>query len=379
MHPAAVDSAPVPTLADLPTPALLVDLDRLEANLGRMQERCDRLGVALRPHVKTHKCVEIGRMQRELGARGITVSTLAEARAFADAGEGDVTWAFPAIPSRLGEAVELARRVTLRLTVDTPEGAAAVEAAAREAGVALHLFLEVDCGDHRSGVDPTTAEGAGRTVALARRIVGSPHLAFDGLLTHSGHAYRARSRAEAAVVAEEERSVMATLAGRLRAESVEVPAVSVGSTPAMTAAADLAGVTEARPGNYAYFDLTQVAIGSCRVHDCALSVLATVVSAQPGAEHAVIDAGALALSKDTGTGDTGFGRLYESPTSEGLHSELRVASVSQEHGVLSAPLPHGTRVRVLPNHSCLTAACFDQVHAVRGDEVVDTWRVRRER
>jgi D-serine deaminase-like pyridoxal phosphate-dependent protein len=251
--------------------------------------------------------------------------------------------------------------------------------------VALHLFLEVDCGDHRSGVDPTTEEGAGRAVALARRIAGSPHLAFDGLLTHSGHAYRARSRTDAAAVAEEERSVMTTLAGRLRAEGVEVPAVSVGSTPAMSALdgpGGLDGVTEARPGNYAYFDLTQVAIGSCRTHDCALSVLATVISVQPdpiGPGHAVIDAGALALSRDTGTGDTGFGRLYESPTSEGLHPHLRVASVSQEHGVLSAPLPHGTRVRVLPNHSCLTAACFDQVHAVRGGEVVDTWRVRRER
>jgi D-serine deaminase-like pyridoxal phosphate-dependent protein len=182
-------------------------------------------------------------------------------------------------------------------------------------------------------------------------------------------------------VAEEERSVMAALAERLRTEGIEVPAVSVGSTPAMSALdgpGDLTGVTEARPGNYAYFDLTQVAIGSCRVHDCALSVLATVISAQPGADLAVIDAGALALSKDTGAGSTGFGRLYESPTSEVLYPALRVASLSQEHGVLSGPLPHGTRVRVLPNHSCLAAACFDEVHAVRGDEVVDTWRVRRE-
>jgi D-serine deaminase-like pyridoxal phosphate-dependent protein len=178
---------------------------------------------------------------------------------------------------------------------------------------------------------------------------------------------------------------MAALAERLRTEGIEVPAVSVGSTPAMSALdgpGDLTGVTEARPGNYAYFDLTQVAIGSCRVHDCALSVLATVISVQPDSiepGHAVIDAGALALSKDTGAENTGFGRLYESPTSEALHPELRVVSISQEHGVLSGSLPHGTRVRLLPNHSCLTAACFDEVHAVRGDEVVDTWRVRRER
>ena len=371
----------MPDLADLPTPALLVDLDRLEANLARMQERCDRMGVALRPHVKTHKCVEIARMQRELGARGITVSTLAEARAFADAGFDDLTWAFPAIPSRLPEAVEIARRATLRLTVDSSEGAAAVETAAEVAGLRLHVLLEVDCGDHRSGIDPATEDGAAYALALARRLAGSPHLAFDGLLTHSGHAYRARSR-EAAV---EERSVITALADRLRAAGVEVPTVSVGSTPAMMALSspgDLAGVTEARPGNYAYFDLTQVAIGSCRVSDCALSVLATVVSSPHGADHSVIDAGALALSKDAGPGGeapTGMGRLFRSLGSAELAPGLRVSSVSQEHGVLSAPLPHGTRVRILPNHSCLTNACFDRVHAVRGGDVVDTWRVERGR
>jgi D-serine deaminase-like pyridoxal phosphate-dependent protein len=381
----------VPTLDDLPTPALLVDLDRLEANLSRMQERCDRLGVALRPHVKTHKCVEIGRMQQELGAHGFTVSTLAEARAFADAGFSDLTWAFPAVPSRLGEAVALARQVTLRLTVDGPEAAARVETAAREAGLRLHVFLEIDCGDHRSGVDATTAEGAERALGLAHAIAASPHLAFDGLLTHAGHAYAAGSRTEAAAVAEQERSVAAALAGRLRAAGVEVPTVSVGSTPGMTALSepgDLAGVTEARPGNYAYFDATQVAIGSCAVRDCALTVLATVVSSQPGAGHAVIDAGALALSKDTGPAGevdgapAGMGRIYRDHAAGVLDPELRVTSVSQEHGVLSAPLrhlPHGTRVRILPNHSCLTNACFDAVHAVRGNEVVDTWKVHRGR
>lgn len=368
-------------LDELPTPALLVDLDRLEANLRRMQARCDRLGVALRPHAKTHKCLEVARRQRELGARGLTVSTLAEARAFADGGFDDLTWAFPVIPSRLPEAVELARRVTLRLTLDAPEALAAVEEAARGAGLRLHVHLEVDCGDHRSGVDP----GSDGAVDLARALAASEHAVFDGLLTHSGHAYRARSRAEAAAVAEEERAVMVGLAKRLRGEGIDVPTVSVGSTPAMAAAEDLTGVTEARPGNYAYFDLTQVAIGSCGVADCALTVLATVVSSRPAGPrkgHAVIDAGALALSKDPGPEDvepSGFGRVYRTLDGVALDPHLHVASISQEHGVLSAPLPPGTRIRVLPNHSCLTNACFDQVHAVRGREVVDTWKVWRGR
>lgn len=401
----------MPTLDELPTPALLVDLDRLEANLRRMQERCDRLGVALRPHVKTHKCLEVGRMQRELGARGITVATLEEARAFAAGGFDDLTWAFPLIPGRLAEAIELARRVTLRLTLDTPEALAEVRRAAEEASreaplgpEGLHVHLEVDCGDHRSGVDPGSEGGSERAVELARGIAASEHLVFDGLLTHSGHAYRARSREEAAAVAEEERSVMAGLAERLRAEGIEVPAVSVGSTPAMASAEDLSGVTEARPGNYAYYDLMQTVIGSCLPDDCALTVLATVVSSQPGAGHSVIDAGALALSKDPGTDDLeppGFGEVREQvegfeegPPPPRVGAELAsaregsgrapsperqdlvyVASVSQEHGVLSAPLPAGTKVRIVPNHSCLTNACFDRVHAVRGREVVDAWRI----
>jgi len=362
----------------LPTPSLLVDLDRLEANLCRMQQRCDRLGVALRPHVKTHKCVEIARRQVELGARGITVSTLAEARTFADAGFTDLTWAFPVIPSRLPEAAELARRVTLRLTVDTPEGLAGLEAAARAAGLRLHALLEVDCGDHRSGVDPHSE----RALELARALAGSPHVAFDGLLTHSGHAYRSRSRAEAAAVAEEERSVMAALADRLRHDGIEVATVSVGSTPAMCAAEGLSGVTEARPGNYAYFDATQVTIGSCQVADCALTVLATVVSSQPATGRAVVDAGALSLSKDAGPEDAelpSMGRIFRDPEAGVLEPDLRLTALSQEHGELSAPRPVGERLRILPNHSCLAVACFDCVQAVRGGEVIDTWTVHRDR
>lgn len=367
------------TVSDLPTPALLVELDRLDANIARMQRRADRLGVALRPHVKTHKCVEIARRQRDAGAQGITVSTLAEARAFAFADDGfdDFTWAFPVVPSRLPEAVDLARRVTLRLTLDSPEAVGWVAKAAKEAGIQMHVLVEVDSGDGRSGVDPAS-EGA---LNLARLVRHSPHLAFDGVLTHGGQSYEARSADEAARVAEDERRAVSLLAGRLRADGIEVPTVSVGSTPGMMAAEHLDGVTEARPGNYAYLDATQVAIGSCRVEDCAATVLATVVSSQPGADHSVVDAGALALSKDVGPGGDleGMGRIFSDHATGELEPELRLTSLSQEHGVLSERRPVGERVRILPNHSCLAAACFDRVHAVRGDEVVDVWAVHRER
>jgi D-serine deaminase-like pyridoxal phosphate-dependent protein len=367
------------SLNDLPTPALLLDLDVVESNLRRMAGRAAGLGVKLRPHVKTHKCIELAERQRALGARGITVSTLHEARVFADHGFDDITWAFPVILSRLGEVRELASRATLRVVADSPE---AVDALAG-LGLPLHVWLKVDCGYHRAGVDPA----APGSVRLAERIAGTPPLIFDGLLSHSGHAYHGKSRAEIAAIAEEERAVMAGFAERLRGAGIEVPEVSVGSTPAMSAVESLDGVTEARPGNYVFFDFMQVALGSCGVRDCGVTVLASVVSARPGEERCIVDAGALALSKDPGPdGSDGIeetmGEIFADYAAGVLDPEVRLVSLSQEHGIVRAPrggLPVGSRVRILPNHSCLTVACFDEYCVVRGGEAVDRWKIWRGR
>jgi D-serine deaminase-like pyridoxal phosphate-dependent protein len=368
---------------EIPTPALLLDLDVVERNLRRMAERAAALGVALRPHVKTHKCVELAERQRALGARGITVSTLYEARVFAGHGFDDVTWAFPVVLSRLPEIRELAARVSLRLVVDS---AAAVEALDGLAAP-LHVWLKVDCGYHRAGVDPEAPE----SVFLAARIARSPSLVFDGILSHSGHAYHGGSREEIAAIADEERRVMSRFAERLRAAGIAVPGVSVGSTPAMSAtsatsaAGGMAGVTEARPGNYVFFDATQMALGSCSARDCGVTVLASVVSARPESGRLVVDAGALALSKDAGPQHlawSSMGEIYADYGAGRLHRDLRLSSLSQEHGVVDAPgarLPVGSRVRILPNHSCLTVACFDEYLVVRGEEVVDRWKIWRGR
>jgi D-serine deaminase-like pyridoxal phosphate-dependent protein len=359
------------SIHDLPTPALLLDLDVLERNLRRMSERASALGVALRPHIKTHKCLEVAGLQKALGISGITVSTLYEARVFADAGYEDVTWAFPVILTRLAEVAELADRITLRLVVDSTEAVDALEALGRP----LHVWLKVDCGYHRAGVDPESPQA----LALARRLAESPTLIFDGLLTHSGHAYHG-SREEITAVAEQERSVMAGFAERLRGEGIGVPGVSVGSTPAMSAVKDLSGVTEARPGNYCFYDFMQVRLGSCEARDCAVTVLSSVVSSRPDVGHAVVDAGALAMSKDLG-GDPSIsmGEVFSDYVSGTLDSEVRLTSLSQEHGILSVPRPVGSRVRIVPNHSCLTAAMFDEYAVVRGEEVVDRWKIWRGR
>ena len=175
---------------------------------------------------------------------------------------------------------------------------------------------------------------------------------------------------------------MVGFAERLRAAGLDVPAVSVGSTPAMSAVQSLTGVTEARPGNYAFYDYTQVVLGSCELKDVAVTVLASVVSSQPGTNHSVIDAGALALSKDTGSElapRASMGEIFSDLASHSLRLDARVVSVSQEHGVVSGSLPIGSRVRIVPNHSCLTVAQFDEYVVVKGEKVVDRWRIWRGR
>lgn len=364
----------MPSIDTIPTPALLLDLDVLDANLGRMAERARALDVTLRPHIKTHKCIEIGRRQRDLGARGLTVSTIEEARAFADHGFDDLTWAFPVSLTRLEEVRDLAARVTLRVVIDSPEALQAIVAL----GSPLHVWLKVDCGYHRAGVDPTDP-GA---LALAAAIEGASSLTFDGILSHSGHAYYGPAGDAVLAAAQEERDTMAAFAERLRSAGIPVRGVSVGSTPAMQVVDHLEGVTEARPGNYAFHDYTQVLLGACTVRDCAVTVLSTVISHQPGAAHAVCDAGALALSKDVGREDAPrhtMGEIFSDYPTGTLCDTLRVTSVSQEHGKLSSPAAVGSRVRILPNHSCLTAACFDRYHVVRGENVVDEWRIHRAR
>ncbi|MEE8572621.1 MAG: alanine racemase, partial [Gemmatimonadota bacterium] len=170
------------SIHDLPTPALLLDIDVLDANITRMAERAASLGVSLRPHIKTHKCIEVGLRQHERGAEGIAVSTIPEARAFAEHGFDDITWAYPVQTGRIEEARELADRITFRLTVDTGEAVAALD----RAGSPFHVWLKVDCGYHRAGVDPSTRYA----VEVAQAIHESSILKFDGLLTHAGHTYR---------------------------------------------------------------------------------------------------------------------------------------------------------------------------------------------
>jgi D-serine deaminase-like pyridoxal phosphate-dependent protein len=362
-------------MIDVETPALLLYRDVMERNLTQMAGRARRLGVALRPHVKTHKCLELGRRQVAQGAQGVTVSTLFEAEAFARGGFTDLTWAFPLDVTHLPHVRRIARDgVTLRVVVDDLETAKGL------AGSGLHVCLKVDCGYHRAGVDPSSRYG----LEVARELGAERGLTFDGILSHSGHAYRTRNKPEAAQIAEQERQVMVWFGELLRKDGLPLRGISVGSTPAMVAAESLTGVTEARPGNYIFYDRTMVLIGCCEPEDVAVTVLATVVSHQPGASHFVVDAGALSLSKDLGPAHLGLEPVFGAVKD---HPELTVASVSQEHGIIRAAAPAaiegkfkvGQRVEIIPNHSCLTEAHFDEYIVVERDTVVDRWKIERGR
>jgi D-serine deaminase-like pyridoxal phosphate-dependent protein len=354
------------------TPALLLHLDVVEANLRHMAARARELGVALRPHAKTHKCVELGRRQLAAGATGLTVATLVEAEVFARAGVADITWAFPIDPSHIPHARRIAELTTLRVVTDDLATARAL------AGSGLHVFLKVDCGYHRAGVDPASPYG----LAVARELGAERGLVFDGILSHSGHAYRTHNKGEARAVAEEERAVMTAFAERVRAEGIAVREVSVGSTPAMAAARGLSGVTEARPGNYIFYDRTMVLIGCCSPADVAVTVLATVVSHQPDRNQVILDAGALELSKDLGPAHLGLPMNFGEVKG---HPGLLLTSVSQEHGVIRSAEPLdgrltvGEQVEIVPNHSCLTVAHFDEYHVMQQGREVDRWRIERGR
>lgn len=366
-------------LETIPTPALILDVERVRRNATRIGRRVTDLGAQLRPHIKTHKCIEVARIQTNGHSGALTVSTLAEARAFAAAGFSDITYAVPIEPGKFQAAIDLAKLCNrLALLTDDVEIPAPLNDVARKAGIILDLFLKVDSGYHRCGVEPDSEEA----ITIPAQIARCSNLRFAGILTHAGHSYNYPDHAERLKVARHERDVMVELADRLRAQGIEVPTVSIGSTPSITIVDHLKGVDEARPGNYIFFDAFQAAIGSCSFEDCALTVLSAVVH-RNGHNKVVIDAGAIALSKDRGAvdfqPDCGYGRVLNL---EARDLGLTVSSVSQEHGQIllqncDDKLAVGDRVRVLANHSCLSAAQHAHYYVLERGEIVDQWPIMR--
>jgi D-serine deaminase-like pyridoxal phosphate-dependent protein len=369
-------------LETIKTPSLIVDYQRTKRNAERITARAKALNVRLRPHVKTHRCAEIARIQTENNFGGIMVSTLSEAHFFAENGFSDIVYGVPVERGKFAEVIEIAKTIEkFAVLTDDAETLEELNNAARRENARLGVFLKVDVGYHRCGVEPSAKEA----FEIPNKIVDSSNLDFAGILTHAGHAYHADSPVKLLAVAQAERDLMRELATELRLQGLEVPTVSIGSTPTMSAIDNMEGVTELRCGNYIFFDAFQATLGSCSFEDCALTVLAAIVHRDSARRKIVVDAGAVALSKDRGAvefdADCGYGRVYDL---EGNDLNLRVGSLSQEHGEIFVTdekifnnLKVGSRVRILANHSCLTALQHSHYHILDGGKIVARWEINR--
>jgi D-serine deaminase-like pyridoxal phosphate-dependent protein len=366
------------TIFDLMTPALILDRARLDANAARMREKVRALGVTLRPHVKTSKSIDVLRVLAGGADVPITVSTLVEARYFFDHGVRDILYAVGIAPVKLPEVARLIRAgCKLRIILDTPEAAEAVHAFAEAEAVPIEVLIEIDSDGHRAGVRPDDP----LLVDIGRRL--GPHLA--GVMTHAGASYDCRSLEQFKAMAEQERMLTVAAAERLREAGLECKIVSVGSTPTVHYADNLEGVTEARAGVYAFGDLVQSELGTCTIDDIAIGVIASVIGHNHEHSRVLIDAGFLALSRDRGTSDMpvdwGYGAVCDALTGE-IVEGFTVSSTNQEHGIITSRsgeidfdrFPVGSRVRILPNHACATAAAYERYHVTDGTErVIDVW------
>lgn len=356
-------------LTDLATPSVLVEQPLVERNIDRMQAEADAHGLRLRPHAKTHKSVEFARLQIDRGAAGICCAKLGEAEVFAEAGIGDIRLPYPLNPANAARVVALLDRTNLSFIVDHPDVARGWSEAMRAAGREVDVLVKVDVGLHRCGIDPD-AEGAAEFV---RQVSSLPGLRFKGLLSHAGNAYGAATPEDVAAVAKSEARSMTSLADRVRQLGVAVDEISVGATPTARLSAKEPGLTELRPGNYIYYDRMQVRLGSATWDDCALTVLARVVTTH-GPDRIILDCGSKTLTTDVARGAAGYGVVRQALDRAAPDESLTIERLSEEHATVRAAsrsaLKPGDLVRVVPNHSCVVSNLVDHVWRVDGDRVL---------
>lgn len=351
------------TLDSLRTPSVLIDKARAIRNLDRMQAEANARGIRLRPHTKTHKSPVIARWQIELGAVGICCAKLGEAEVFADAGFADIRLPYPINPANADRVIALLDRTQLSFIVDHPAVARQWSEAMTKAGRTVDILIKVDVGFHRCGIDPDSRDA----LNLIRDIAALPGLRLKGLLSHAGQAYHAHSDDELQTMARAEAQTMGDLAQRCRKMGVPIEEVSAGATPPARFSMQQSAFTEYRPGNYVYFDRTQVTLGAATMDDCALNVLATVVS-KPSRDRIVFDSGSKTLTNDGARGFApapGFGVVVG-------HDNLLIERLSEEHATVrvqdgATALEPGDRVRIIPNHSCVVSNLVDQAWLVDGE------------
>ena len=370
-------------LAGITTPALLLDHLRLRANAQRLAEHIGSLQGTLRPHIKTHKCIEVTRVIQAAGnTRGITVSTLKEAEHFFDNGFDDIFYAVGISPNKFSQAAELiARGCQLSVTLDSLEMARQLSEFGASADICFPTIIELDTDGHRSGANPLGCQ----ILEIGRLLHKRAGVNLEGVMTHAGESYACDSTESLLAIARQERDRTVAAASRLRAAGLPCPVVSIGSTPTAFAIDDLTGVTEVRAGVYSTFDLVMANIGVCSPDDIALSVLVTVIGHQREKNWIITDGGWMAMSRDLGTAtqrvNYGYGALLDV---RGARLPLLMTGANQEHGIVSAadsgaPIdfsayPLGSQLRVLPNHACATAAQYDAMTVIEDGAVKAVWK-----
>ena len=368
----------------LETPRLILDRDRLLKNAVRYRDRATALGVKLRPHLKTSKCLAVGAIAKAGDLSGITVSTLREARYFAENGYSDILYSTGITPNKFAEVARIEEETGERilLTTDSIEIIEAAIAYTATKDCDFAFLIEIDSGEHRSGLPPCP-DGKDAILAIAKRLHENSKVHFKGVMTHAGHSYGAMGVSEVIKIAEDERRSVVDAADMLRAHDIPVEIVSLGSSPTVAFAENMDGVTEARAGIYLFWDLFQYGRGACDLDDLALTVLATVIGHNEAQNTLLLDAGGLAMSKDLGAGrfldDAGYGYICDAETLERIPG-LTFDVVHQEHGSVTVHdpeafkrLPVGSQVRIMPNHACMTAAAYSSYELLDDGKLTETW------
>lgn len=361
-------------LHSLPTPFVIIDRPRVLANIASMQALAKSAGVVLRPHAKTHKSPVIASWQIQAGAVGICCAKLGETEVFAGAGITNIRVPYPVNPANAARVKALLDRgVTLSIIVDDLQVAQDWSRAMKASGHRLDVLVKVDVGFHRCGIDPESPGALG----MIRDVSELGGLSFRGLLSHAGHGYGAGSAHDLAAIADREITILRGLATRVRESGVDVQEISVGSTPTARFIPLQTGATEMRPGNYVFFDRTQVGLGAATTSTCAMSVIATVVS-RPVASRVVFDSGSKTLTSDAARGfgaSTGHGLVFTSLDADAPDPSITIERLSEEHAVArvlpNCTLRTGDRVRIIPNHSCVVTNLANELLLVDEGEIVD--------
>jgi len=353
----------------LDTPVAIVDLDIMERNINDMADFAKNAGVKLRPHIKTHKTPEIATMQLKAGANGITCAKLGEAEVmFNSIAVDDIFIANQIVgDEKIQRLLKLSEKAKISVGVDSVEVAQSISDSAVKRGVKIPVIIKVDVGLHRTGVPYGKP-----TLELAGKLVKMPGISLSGIYTHEGHVYNVTSIEELRRVGLESGQMMIETADSMRKSGINVEVISVGATPSAKITCTVEGITENRPGTYVFNDYNEIKLGVAREENCALTILATVISV-PADDRAVIDAGTKSLTSDKAPAFGVYGLIKDMP-------DVKIVRAYEEHGVLKldnakARLKVGDKLEIIPNHVCPAVNLFDELVMIRNDRVEATWRI----